>query len=173
MLNVNIENGHFLIKNLVMTEHEKWLYLPLEELLNKKGVFDKRIVHNHTKGIDLLREKNTDMDITTIPSENAEWIYSESVESIMIIAMDLQYKNCALLRCRETVTNAQRNRIEKQILALIRNKENISYFEILSLQEEDGWNLVLESMIQKRVIAAIFSDDGEGFIRWRTMNLYK
>ena len=176
MRNIRIGRVEISIECLRDTEFEKWLYLPLDILLSKKGVLDKKIVNNSAGAIkDLLKEPVRKMDITITPYEDLGWMYSESIEAVMIMAIVMEYKKNALQKCKYMLTGDQRDRIEKQLLDAIHRNAELSYWKLLSLAETEEQGSMLECMIQKRVISAVMSDDSDGrmdrkFVRWCIKN---
>ena len=134
------------------TREEKWLYLPMDELIVIKEEYDKRAVNYHMNAMKAIR----------YPFEqcypNPGVVYNISLKASMEIAAIMVYKNincCRNYFKRGVESENQAVQKKRQlILDLIQKNTKITYFDIINSREaKDALEEELETLIDQRILS--------------------
>lgn len=147
-----IGNQKILVDALERTREEKWLYLPMDELILIKEGYDKRAAAYHKYA----------MEATRYPFEqdypNPAVVYDMSLGSTLVIAAIIAYKNVNCCRNYFKYGVADEKQIQqrkrKLILDLIHKNVKMTYFDVINSRgKEEALEEELEMMIDERMVS--------------------
>ena len=134
------------------TQEEKWLYLPMDELIFIKEEYDKKVVDYHENA----------MEATRCPFEQCYpdigVIYDMTLKTSMEIAAIMVYKNIncsrSYFKCGVESEKQAVQRKRQLILDLIHKNTKMTYFDVINSEgPEDALEEELETLIDQKILS--------------------